>query len=106
MSFWLAQLPETRVSLISSAERPIKCTDSLYLGLDEQHIAFTQCEGPGVQDFVNRSKTVAQIIQAWCGEGARCVGSARKIAAFGILVDLHESMPYTARCESDVDRFL
>ena len=106
MSFWLAQLPETRVSLISSAERPIKCTDSLYLGLDEQHIAFTQCEGPGVQDFVNRSKTVAQIIQAWCGEGARCVGSARKIARFGILVDLHESKPYPARCESDVDRFL
>jgi hypothetical protein len=46
VNFWLARLPESRVSLISSAERPIKCTDSPYLGLDEQHIAFTQCEGP------------------------------------------------------------
>lgn len=34
------------------------------------------------------------------------MGSARKIARFGIFVNLHESKPYTARCESDVDRFL
>jgi hypothetical protein len=40
------------------------------------------------------------------GEGARCVGSARKIARFGILADLNESKPYPARCESDVNLFL
>ena len=39
-------------------------------------------------------------------EGARCVGSAHKIARFGILADLNESKPYPARCESDVDLFL
>jgi hypothetical protein len=39
-------------------------------------------------------------------EGARCVGSARKIARFGISADLNESKPYPARCESDVDLFL
>jgi hypothetical protein len=66
VNFCLAQSPETRVSLIGSAERPVKCTDSPYLGLDKQHIAFTQCEDPERSGFCKPlPKTVAQIIQAW-----------------------------------------
>jgi len=60
---------------------------------------------PAIEKLRQRAATLPLVLGRG-GEGARCVGSARKIARFGILVDLHESKPYPARCESDVDRFL